>query len=274
MLEERSQKFFLKLLKFATLFFYYGQKIEMIRLIQMQKFVEVLEDKQKLIERAYAIATEKIEGAIAARGQCTIALAGGGTPKPLYQGMVEANLPWDKIHIFWGDERYVSPDNDQSNQKMAREAWLSRVDIRESNIHPIPTGAQDPAADAATHETELKDFFKVENGEFPAFDLILLGIGDDGHTASLFPHTEALKVRDRLVTVGNKSGEPRLTFTVPLINNARSVIFLVAGENKQTALEQILAASGDEMNYPARLIQPKGELWWLLDRAAGAKINS
>ena len=240
----------------------------------MQKIIEVLEDKQKLIERSFAVASEKIEGAIAARGKCTIALAGGSTPKPLYQAIREANLPWDKIHVFWGDERYVSPDSDQSNQKMARSAWLNGVDIPVNNIHPIPTGAQDPAADAATHEAELKNFFQLENGEFPAFDLILLGIGDDGHTASLFPHTEALQVRDRLVTVGNKDGEPRLTFTVPLINNARCVMFLVAGENKQTALEQIFATTADEMNYPARLIEPKGELWWLLDRAAGAKINN
>lgn len=240
----------------------------------MQKIIEVLEDKQKLIERSFAVASEKIEGAIAARGKCTIALAGGSTPKPLYQAIREANLPWDKIHVFWGDERYVSPDSDRSNQKMARSAWLNGVDIPVNNIHPMPTGAQDPAADAATHEAELKNFFQLENGEFPAFDLILLGMGDDGHTASLFPHTEALQVRDRLVTVGNKDGEPRLTFTVPLINHARCVMFLVAGENKQTALEQIFATTADEMNYPARLIEPKGELWWLLDRAAGAKINN
>ena len=240
----------------------------------MQKIIEVLEDKQKLIERSFAVAREKIEGAIAARGKCTIALAGGSTPKPLYQAIREANLPWDKIHVFWGDERYVSPDSDQSNQKMARSAWLNGVDIPVNNIHPMPTGAQDPAADAATHEAELKNFFQLENGEFPAFDVILLGMGDDGHTASLFPHTEALQVRDRLVTVGNKDGELRLTFTVPLINNARCVMFLVAGENKQTALEQIFATTADEMNYPARLIEPKGELWWLLDRAAGAKINN
>ena len=240
----------------------------------MQKIVEVLEDKQKLIERSFAIAIEKIEAAIAARGKCTIALAGGSTPKPLYQAIRDANLPWDKIHVFWGDERYVSPDSDRSNQKMARSAWLNGVDIPANNIHPMPTEAQDPAADAATHEAELKNFFQLENGEFPAFDLILLGMGDDGHTASLFPHTEALQVRDRLVTVGNKDGETRLTFTVPLINNARCVMFLVAGENKQIALEQIFATTADEMNYPARLIEPKGELWWLLDRAAGAKINN
>ncbi|MDJ0727316.1 MAG: 6-phosphogluconolactonase [Prochloraceae cyanobacterium] len=240
----------------------------------MLKFVEILEDKPKLVNRSFDITIEKIKAAIAARGQCTIALAGGSTPKPLYQAIKDTDLPWDKIHVFWGDERYVSPDSDQSNQKMAREAWLNLVDMPAENIHPMPTGAKDPTVDAANHERELKEFFELENGEFPVFDLILLGMGDDGHTASLFPHTEALEVSDRLVTVGNKDGEPRLTFTVPLINNARCTMFLVAGENKQPALEQIFASNADEKNYPARLIQPKGELWWLLDRAAGAKINN
>jgi len=240
----------------------------------MLKFVEILEDKPQLVNRSFDITIEKIKAAIAARGKCTIALAGGSTPKPLYQAIKDTDLPWDKIHVFWGDERYVSPDSDQSNQKMAREAWLNLVDIPAENIHPMPTGAEDPAVDAANHERELKEFFELENGEFPVFDLILLGMGDDGHTASLFPHTAALEVSDRLVTVGNKDGEPRLTFTVPLINHARCTIFLVAGENKQPALEQIFASNADEKNYPARLIQPKGELWWLLDRAAGAKINN
>lgn len=239
----------------------------------MTKVVEVLEDKNKLIERSLSLTIEKIEAAIAARGQFTIALSGGSTPKPLYQAISEKNLPWDKIHVFWGDERYVAPDDEQSNQKMARDAWLDRVKIPPENIHPMPTGAKDPVKDAKTHEAELKDFFGLKNGEFPVFDLILLGMGDDGHTASLFPHTEALKVDDCLVTVGNKNGEPRITFTVPLINNARCVMFVVAGENKQAALEQIFAPDGDAMSYPSRLIEPKGELWWLLDRAAGEKIN-
>lgn len=106
-------------------------------------------------------------------------------------------------------------------------------------------------------------------GEFPSLDVVLLGIGDDGHTASLFPHTDALQVRDRLITVGNKAGQPRITFTAPFINHARCVIFMVTGANKQSALAQILAPNGDELTYPARLIQPQGQLWWLLDQTAG-----
>lgn len=240
----------------------------------MQKFVEVVSDKQKLIERSLAIVVEKIQAAIQQRSRCTIALAGGNTPRPLYEALSQQSFPWEKIQVFWGDERYVSSDSPDSNQKMARQAWLERVNIPETNIHPMPTGADAPGVDADKYETELRNFFQVGAGEFPTFDIVLLGMGDDGHTASLFPHTEALKVSDRLISVGNKNGQPRLTFTVPLINNARCVIFLVAGENKRPALAQIFAPEADEMAYPARLIQPQGELWWLLDRAAGAELNN
>jgi 6-phosphogluconolactonase len=120
----------------------------------------------------------------------------------------------------------------------------------------------------------LQQSFGLSVGKLPVFDIVLLGMGDDGHTASLFPHTEALKASDRQVTVGNKDGQPRLTFTAPLINQARCVIFLVAGESKRPALAQVFAPSGDEISYPSRLIQPQGELWWLLDRAAGAELDS
>ena len=239
----------------------------------MKKLVEILPDKQALIERGLVIVCEKMQAAIQERGQCTLALSGGSTPKPLYEALSTQSLPWEKIHVFWGDERYVPGDHPDSNQRMARQAWLDRVKIPAANIHPMPTGAAQPTADAQKHEGELRQFFQIPAGKFPVFDIVLLGMGDDGHTASLFPHTEALKVDDRLVTVGNKDGQPRLTFTAPLINAARWVIFLVAGQNKRPALAQVFAQSADEMTYPTRLIQPQGELWWLLDRAAGAEIN-
>jgi len=239
----------------------------------MKKIVEVLPDESALIERSRDIMLEKINTAIAERGLCTIALSGGSTPKPLYEALSRQQLPWDKIHIFWGDERYVPPDHPESNQLMARTAWLDRVAIPEGNIHPMPTDEADPAVAASKHENQLQLFFQVSAGEFPVFDIILLGIGDDGHTASLFPHTETLKVSDRLVTVGNKDGQPRITFTYTLINQARYVIFVVAGASKQAALAQIFAPDGDASTYPSRLIQPQGELWWLLDRAAGEHLQ-
>jgi 6-phosphogluconolactonase len=240
----------------------------------MKKLVEVLANRAELIERSLSIVRSKIQAAIAERGQCTIALAGGSTPEPLYRAIATQDLPWEKIHVFWGDERYVPANHPDSNQKMARLAWLDQVNIPASNIHPMPTGSADPAADARSHQTELQQFFQVSEGEFPAFDIILLGIGDDAHTASLFPHTAALQVRDALVTVGNKDGQPRITFTFPLINKARCVIFIVAGASKKPALAQIFAPAADAMTYPSRLIQPDGELWWLLDAAAGEELSN
>lgn len=230
----------------------------------MDKQVKFLEDKEELIKLALDISLGKIQEAIRERNQCTIALAGGNTPRPLYESIGTQNLDWDKIHVFWGDERYVAPDHPDSNQRMARQAWLDQVPIPAKNIHPMGTGARDPKADALSHDAHLQEFFQVSTGEFPSLDLILLGMGGDGHTASLFPHTDALKVSDRLIAVGNKDGQPRLTFTVPFINQARCIIFLVAGADKQAALDQVFAETGDDMNYPSRLIQPQGELQWLL----------
>ncbi|MGA9380460.1 MAG: 6-phosphogluconolactonase [Phormidium sp.] len=239
----------------------------------MGKIVEVLPSGADLISRSLTLVQEKITEAIAQRGICTIALSGGSTPKALYEAIASQNLPWDKIHVFWGDERYVPPDHPDSNQKMARQAWLDQVNIPICNIHPMPTAAGNPAADALQHQSELQQFFSVSAGELPIFDIVLLGMGDDGHTASLFPHTEALLVSDRLVTVGNKDGQPRLTFTVPLINKARYVVFIVAGANKQAALAQIFAPEADAMTYPARLIQPQGQLWWLLDESSAKNLE-
>ncbi|WP_414545718.1 6-phosphogluconolactonase [Nostoc sp. CCY0012] len=238
----------------------------------MNKTVEVLPDLSALVARSLDLILSKLATAIEERGQFTIALAGGSTPKPLYEAIAQQNLPWDKIHVFWGDERYVPPDHPDSNELMARRAWLDRVDIPAANIHAVPTLDADPAVSAAKHEQHLREFFNSSPAEFPALDVVLLGMGDDAHTASLFPHTDALQVRDRLVTVGNKDGNPRITFTYPLINAARSVIFVVAGANKRPALAQVFAPVADDFTYPSRLIQPQGELWWLLDAAAGSEL--
>ena len=237
----------------------------------MKRIIEVLPDKLALIERSQEIILSRLQAALESRDIFTIALSGGSTPKPLYEALATQSLPWSKIHIFWGDERYVSATHQDSNQLMARQTWLDQIDIPTENIHPMNTTSGDPAVDAEQHEAELRKFFPTEEGKFPVFDLILLGMGDDGHTASLFPHTEALK-SDRLIAVGNKDGQPRLTFTAPLINQARCVLFVVAGASKRTALKQVFAAQGDAQNYPSRLIQPEGELLWLLDESAAAEL--
>ena len=132
----------------------------------------------------------------------------------------------------------------------------------------MPTDDAAPLAAADRYEQELQSFFGDTSGTVPTLDMILLGMGDDGHTASLFPHTEALGVRDRLITVGNKDGQPRITFTVPFINQSDRVLFMVSGASKQPALTQVFAPEGDASQYPSRLIQPQGMLYWLLDQAA------
>ncbi|MBD2346542.1 6-phosphogluconolactonase [Anabaena subtropica] len=239
----------------------------------MKRTVEVLPDQTALIARSLDLILTKLDTAIKQQGRFTIALSGGSTPKPLYEAIANQKLPWDKIHVFWGDERYVPADHPDSNELMARRAWLDRVDIPRANIHAVPTLDNNPALSAANYEQHLQAFFNSAPGEFPALDVVLLGMGDDAHTASLFPHTEALQVRDRLITVGNKDGNPRITFTYPFINAARSVIFVVAGANKRPALAQVFAPSADDLAYPSRLIQPQGELLWLLDAAAGAELT-
>lgn len=237
--------------------------------IMNKPIVEILSDVTALVDRSLVVTINQINNALKDKGQVTMALAGGNTPKPLYQALANQNLPWEKIHIFWGDERYVPADHPDSNERMAREAWLNKIDIPASNIYPMPTGSKDPAIDALQYEASLRQFFQAPVGTIPCIDIILLGLGDDGHTASLFPHTDALKVKDHLVTVGNKDGQPRLTLTIPMINQAHCVIFMVAGANKQKALAQIFAPMADAEMYPARSIQPQGEFRWLLDQAAG-----
>jgi 6-phosphogluconolactonase len=238
----------------------------------MNKRVEILPDLQGLVARAQDAILSSLATAIQERGQFTIALSGGSTPKPLYEAIGSLNLDWDKIHVFWGDERYVPSNHPDSNELMARIAWLNRVPIPQTNIHAIPTLSGNPVADANKYEQHLQEFFHCSPGTFPSLDVVLLGMGDDAHTASLFPHTEALQVRDRLITVGNKDDNPRITFTHPLINAARSVIFLAAGANKRPALSQVFAEVADDFTYPSRLIKPQGELLWLLDAAAGSQL--
>jgi 6-phosphogluconolactonase len=233
----------------------------------MESSLKVLPDVNALVDYAQTAICDAAQVAIAQRGQFTIALSGGSTPKPLYEKLSQQELPWDKIHVFWGDERYVSPDHPDSNEGMARRAWLDRVAFPAQNLHPMPTQASDPVDAAQQYETHLRQFFGTP--EIPTFDLILLGLGDDGHTASLFPHTAVLNVCDRLIGVGNRGQDPRLTFTIPLINQARCVMFLVAGQSKQPALTAIFSADADPFTYPARFVQPQGKRYWLLDQTAG-----
>lgn len=233
--------------------------------------IEIYPDRAALITRSKDLVVEYVQAAIAARGTCSIALSGGSTPKPLYEALAKEDLPWSQLQIFWGDERYVPVDHPDSNAGAAKAAWLDQVPIPVEQVHLTPTHYDNPVDAAVAYAQTIRQV--LGEAPWPQIDINLLGMGDDGHTASLFPHTLALGVSDRLVTVGEKAGTPRITFTVPFINHSRAVIFLVAGSNKQTALSQVFSPDGDDQTYPSRKIQPQGDLRWLLDAAAGEAVK-
>jgi 6-phosphogluconolactonase len=235
---------------------------------------------QDLFQAAAEEVIRSATDAVAQRGRFTIALSGGSTPRNLYT-LIAANasttLPWDQMFFFWGDERHVPPDSPDSNYRMAKEALLSKVPIPAANIFPIPAENPDASAAAETYEQTLQKFFAVAPGEFPRFDLILLGMGPDGHTASLFPETAALQEKSRLVVANwvEKLGSSRITFTLPLLNAARCVAFLVSGADKAAALHEVLEGNAPAEKYPSRLVQPRdGKLIWFVDRAAASGLST
>jgi 6-phosphogluconolactonase len=209
-----------------------------------------------------------------------IALSGGSTPRALHRLLVappyRERVDWESMQYFWGDERFVPPDDPESNYRMARETLLAEAPVTSDQVHRVPTERGDPAMVAELYEADIRRDMNVLPGQFPRFDLILLGMGPDGHCASLFPHTEALHVRDRLVTANfvPKLNANRITFTVPVINNAATVVFLVAGADKADALAAVLEGPHDPETYPSQLIAPEhGALYWLVDRAAATKLR-
>lgn len=239
----------------------------------MSRQISIFPSKQALIEKTLALILDSAQSAIDQRDRFTIALAGGSTPKPLYEQLAQADQAWEKWHIFWGDERFVSADHPDSNERMAREAWLNRISIPPENIHALSTGFESAAAAAEHNETVLKQFWNLASDQWPSLDFALLGMGDDGHTASLFPGTDALQVCDRWVTVGHKGDSQRLTLTIPILNQARTIAMLIAGANKNSILKEILLNQPREIKYPVELIHPQDVLHWMLDAEAGAGIS-
>jgi len=218
--------------------------------------------------------------AIQKRGRFAVALSGGSTPKSLY-ALLAANagtsLPWTQMFFFFGDERHVPPAHPDSNYRMANESLFSKVPIPPGNIFRVPTENPDADAAAAAYEQTLRDFFGAKPGEFPSFDLILLGMGPDGHTASLFPETAAIREKSRLVVANwvEKLQTSRITLTLPVLNAARSVAFLVSGIDKAPALHEVLEGDGPGEKYPSKLVQPEyGRLIWFVDRAAASELRS
>jgi 6-phosphogluconolactonase len=219
--------------------------------------------------------------AVASRGVFSIALAGGSTPKMLYALMAEHptlrnSLPWDKMQVFFGDERHVGPGHADSNFQMASDALFSKVPLLPQRIHRIKGEYVDTAQAAAEYEDEIRCTFALKAGEFPLFDLILLGMGNEGHTLSLFPGTKALHESQRIVTrnwVGKLYSE-RITLTASATNAAANVIFMVTGSDKACALKAVLEGPHEPEQLPAQMIQPtNGSLSWLIDTAAGSMLS-
>ena len=230
------------------------------------------ENKEALADAAAQDFARRAGEAIDASGRFTVALAGGSTPKAAYELLAReyaGPVDWSRVHVFFGDERTVPPDHEDSNYRMAKQALLDHVQV--GSEHRM-RGELLPAEAASAYEEELWSFF----GEPPRLDLVMLGIGEDGHTASLFPHTPALDVRDRWAIENpvEKLETTRLTLTVPVINAARAVVFAVAGEGKAEALAQILESDADPHEYPAKLVSPEdGEPTWMVDEAAAGLLQ-
>ncbi len=242
----------------------------------MHENVEVHADNSALAEAVAGQIITQAWGAIAARARFSIGLSGGSTPRGLFEMLAQkpyaARLDWSKVHVFWGDERCVPPDDPDSNYGMAREALLKHVPLPDDNVHRVP-GELPPAEAAAQYEQMLRRFFDEQK---PRFDLLLQGMGDDGHTASLFPHTKALRERKRWVIPNYvpRLDAWRITLTVTAINAARSVIFMVSGPGKAQALHDVLEGPHQPETLPSQFVAPpNGQVTWMVDEAAASLLR-
>ncbi|HXT70555.1 MAG TPA: 6-phosphogluconolactonase [Vicinamibacterales bacterium] len=236
--------------------------------------VRVFADEDALARAVASAASETIVQAVAAHGRCGVALSGGSTPRALYRVLASSfrdRIPWQQVQIFWGDERFVAATDPRNNYGMAKATLLDHVPCPSGNIHPIPTHLDTAAAAADAYDAELCAYF---GDRWPRFDLILLGIGEDCHTASLFPHSSALAERDRRVVStlpedGTEGAVARVTLTMPALWAARTVFVLVAGERKSRALRRALAPATKTDECPASALRrSNGTVVWWVDRAA------
>jgi len=240
-----------------------------------QPEIRILKTATDLFEAAAAEFAAQASAAVGAKGRFTLALSGGSTPRTLYSLLAtKPGIAWDKICIFWGDERHVPPDHAESNYRMANEALLSKVPVHPENVSRICAEEKDAAAAALQYEQTLKDFFHLSPGEFPRFDLIFLGVGPDGHTASLFPGTSALNETKRLVVANwvPKFNTYRITFTFPVLNAAACVIFLLSGADKAATLREVLENKSADL--PSQKVCPvNGKLMWMVDGPAARTLS-
>jgi 6-phosphogluconolactonase len=245
-----------------------------------QREVLILPDAGAVAWRAAEEFLKCVAEPVAQKGSFTVALAGGSTPRSLYallsdDSTFRSKVPWDKLHFFFGDERHVPPDSPDSNFRMANEALFSKGLVKPEQITRIKGEYFDTERASLEYEQVLRAYFRLKDGEYPRFDLVLLGMGDEGHTLSLFPGTRALHATNRIVVrnwVGKLFTE-RITLTAPAANEASRVIFLVTRSDKAPALKAVLEGPYEPEQLPAQLIQPvNGKLLWLVDQAAGSML--
>jgi 6-phosphogluconolactonase len=241
--------------------------------------VIICRDADDLARRSAEQFISLARGAVTSSGRFTVALSGGSTPRVLYSLLAsptfKARIDWRRIHFFWGDERCVPPDHSESNYRMVHEALLSKIEIPPENIHRL-AGEKEPQLAASEYEDELRRTFQLTRAQVPRFGLILLGLGEDGHTASLFPGSAALTETTRWVATAyvERLRAHRLSLTLPVINAAAQVSFLVSGTSKTAIVKQILGPTPARIDYPAARVNPaNGSLTWFIDAAAATGLR-
>jgi 6-phosphogluconolactonase len=247
----------------------------------VEREIRILPDGAAIAKRAAQEFVQAAASAVREKGYFNVVLAGGSTPKALYSLLVNdptlrSQVPWDKIHLFFGDERHVAPDHPDSNSRMATETLISKSPLKPEQVTRIKGEYPDADRAALEYEKALREYFKLKDGEYPRFDLVLAGMGNEGHTLSLFPGTKALHADGRIVVrnwVGKLYAE-RITLTAPAASNAARVIFMVTGADTAPALKAVLEGPYEPEQLPAQLLQPKnGKLLWLVDTAAGSMLS-
>jgi 6-phosphogluconolactonase len=252
----------------------------------MKGNIRNFEDTQALVEGAASFIAEHAQESIKHRGYFTFVLSGGNTPESLYSRLSQLpykkTIHWDRVFVFWGDERFVPKNDSSSNYRMAKEILLSHIPIPDENIFPIPDPdeTESPQNAASLYEAHLRDFFSSEkmsseiygkiSSSFPSFDIVLLGVGEDGHTASLYPGSSSLEEKKRWVLAVTAPDyapvKKRITLTLPVLNNSKTILFLVSGERKKNILKRLFSAQSEENAFsPAGLIRPAGDLHWYTD---------
>ncbi len=239
----------------------------------MKREIYIFSDKHELADRLASDFKTAVENSINEGKGIFVALSGGSTPRIFFERLAlppySEQVPWSHVNLFWGDERCVGPDDEQSNFKMANDTFISKVSIPDRNVHRI-IGENPPEVEALRYANEIRENLPFNNG-FPEFDWIFLGMGADGHTASLFPDAPTLKEMKSICVVAEhpETSQKRISLTLPVINNARRVSFLVAGKEKATVLKEILEKGDSPLRYPSSKVNPEyGVLEWYVDRAA------